>query len=225
MIEVVRKSVFALNDRAAENNRALLAEHGTVAVNIMGGDGCGKTALLECVLPLLRRQVRAGVIEGDIATTRDAERIAACGVPVVQILTEGGCHLTATLVEQGLRRLPLGELDVVLIENVGNPVCPANFDLGEQARVSVLSVTEGDDKPAKYPHLFQVADRVVISKTDLLGATDFDLERATREIKILNEGATIDRVTRKDPASAGSFADWLVGLADPLRVGSLRQPR
>lgn len=209
MIEVLRKSIFVRNDSAAEENRALLREKNVAAVNILGGDGCGKTALLECVIPILRSSLRLAVLEGDIATTRDAERIAACGVPVIQLLTEGGCHLTATLAGQGLRRLPLDELDLVIIENVGNPVCPANFDLGEHARVAVLSVSEGDDKPAKYPQLFQVADRIVISKIDLLAATDFDIDRATREIRAINPRAALDRTTRKNPSSAADFADWL----------------
>lgn len=209
-IEVLKRSLFAKNERAADANRAMLSEHGVLCINILGSPGCGKTALLEALIPLLPRTVRAAVLEGDLATTRDAERIGALGVPVIQLLTEGGCHLTATLVEQGLRRLPLDELDVVFIENVGNAVCPANFDLGEHARWSVLSVTEGDDKPAKYAHLFQVADVVVITKSDLLVSTDFDLGRAQAELRALVWDRPVLLTSRKDAASVCELRDWVL---------------
>ena len=209
-IDVLKRSLFQKNDHAAECNRALLDEHAIVAVNIMGGAGCGKTALLESIIPQLGAHVCVGVLEGDLATTKDADRIAALNVPVVQLLTEGGCHLTATLVEQGLKRLPLTDLDLVLIENVGNPVCPANFDLGEHFRMAVLSVTEGDDKPAKYPYLFKVANCVVITKMDLLDATDFDLEGAAATIQTLVPDAPIYTTSIKDRASGRTIVDWLL---------------
>lgn len=208
-IEVLRKSVFEKNEHAARLNRRLLDERGVVAVNIMGGAGCGKTTLLERVIPHLESQYAIAVLEGDLATTKDAARIAALGVPVIQLLTEGGCHLTATLVEQGLRRFPLDDIDLVLIENVGNPICPANFDLGEHHRLAVLSVTEGDDKPAKYPYLFKQADRVVITKMDMVAATDFDVNRAASTIRALDPNKVIYRMSSKDPASALPLADWL----------------
>ena len=208
-IEVLKKSIFAGNDRAAEENRQLLNAHQIVAINIMGGAGCGKTTLLELLIPELKADFSIAVLEGDLATTKDAARIAALDVPVVQLLTEGGCHLTATLVQQGLRRLPLGETDLVLIENVGNPICPANFDLGEHARIAVLSVTEGDDKPSKYPFLFKVAHLVVITKMDLIDVTDFDAERATADIHILHPDKPVIRVAATK-TGAGEVTEWLL---------------
>ncbi|MEK6643126.1 MAG: hydrogenase nickel incorporation protein HypB, partial [Planctomycetota bacterium] len=162
-IEVLR-NIFQRNDNAASENRVLLDQHGVTCINLLGGAGCGKTSLLEAVLPMLRKSLRVAVLEGDLATTRDAERIARLDVPVVQLLTDGGCHLNATLVRHALDRVPLANLDMVIIENVGNPICPANFDLGEHERISVLSVAEGDDKPVKYPLLFKNASLVVLTK-------------------------------------------------------------
>jgi len=215
-IEVLRKSLFERNLQAAEQNRRLLDDRGITAVNVLGGAGSGKTTLLEMLIPLLRPAISVGVLEGDLATTRDAERIAALGVPVVQLLTDGGCHLTATLVEQGLHRLPLDDLNCVIIENVGNPICPTNFDLGEHHRLTVLSVAEGDDKPTKYPHLFQVADAVVISKMDLLDRTNFDVSRASAFIRALNRAAPIFCTTCREPASMHPVADWFRSLQSSL---------
>ncbi len=211
-VEVLKKSLLESNENAAQLSRALLDEHGVVAVNIMGGAGCGKTTLLEHTIPQLASGLSVAVLEGDVATTKDADRIAALGVPVVQLLTEGGCHLTASLVEHGLRRLPLASLDLVLIENVGNPICPASFNLGEHRRLAVLSVTEGDDKPAKYPLLFKVADRVVITKTDLLEATDFDMDQAATDIRVWGADKPIDSTSAKEPSSMRPVAEWLRGL-------------
>ncbi|UCF33802.1 MAG: hydrogenase nickel incorporation protein HypB [Phycisphaerales bacterium] len=208
-IAVLKKSILAQNDRAAEQTRQLLNRHNVVAFNIMGGAGCGKTTLLERVIPVLKRDLRVAVLEGDLATTKDATRIDALGVPVVQLLTEGGCHLTATLVNEGLKNLALDELDLLLIENVGNPICPANFDLGEHERIAVLSVTEGDDKPAKYPFLFKIADLVVITKMDLIEVTDFDAEKATTDIHVLDPEKKVIRVAAIK-TGADEVAEWLL---------------
>lgn len=212
-IKIIMKSLVAANDQAAEQNRAKLDECATVAVNIMGGAGCGKTTFLEALIPRLADAgIRVGVIEGDLATTRDAERIAALEVPVVQVLTEGGCHLTASVVQQALGKLPLPELDLVLIENVGNPICPANFDLGERGRIAILSAAEGDDKPAKYPLLFKSADRVVITKLDLLSMVDFDVTRAEAFIRAFDSQKPIHRVNRVEPDSLDPIVEWLIDL-------------
>jgi len=210
--------VFQKNDQAAAENRARLHEHGIVCVNLLGGAGCGKTALLEAILPRLGETLRAGVLEGDLATTRDADRIAALNVPVVQLLTDGGCHLNATLVQHALDALPLADLDVVIIENVGNPICPTNFDLGEHLRVSMLSVAEGDDKPSKYGLLFGGMDAVVISKCDLLEHTDFNLLRAEEDIRRLNAGAAIFQTSRRDPRSTDAVAEWLAAACRRIRA-------
>ena len=211
-IEVLKRTLFQQNDRAAEENRTLLNGHQVTAVNIMGGAGCGKTTLLERVIPELRRTLSVAVLEGDLATTKDAARIGALDVPVVQLLTEGGCHLTATLVQQGLKRLPLGDIDLLLIENVGNPICPVNFDLGEHHRLSILSVTEGDDKPAKYPFLFKAADLVIITKLDLLDATDFSVERASADIHALDKDKVILTASSKESASTQPVVEWLAAV-------------
>jgi len=187
------------NESDAARIRALLAEHGVRSLNVMGGDGCGKTTLLEHLLPPLRDHLRCAVLEGDLYTTRDAERLAVLGVQVVQLETQGACHLDAALVQRGLDALPLADLDLVVMENVGNLVCPASFDLGETARLIVLSATEGHDKPAKYPLMFQRADAVVITKTDLLPHTNFDPAAAEADIRKVNPQAPIFKFSHQAP--------------------------
>ncbi|MCC7291966.1 MAG: hydrogenase nickel incorporation protein HypB [Phycisphaerales bacterium] len=216
-IEVIRKSVLAKNDRAADENREVLRRRGACMMNLLGGAGCGKTSLLERLLPRLAKDLRVGVLEGDLATTRDAERIAAVGAPVVQLLTEGGCHLTAALVRGGLERLPVDELDLIVVENVGNCVCPTNFDLGEHARLSMLSAAEGDDKPAKYAHLFQTADAVVISKMDLAEAARFNVDRAAQDIRVVNPHAPIFRTSFTLASSFEGLETWLRGCIAAAR--------
>lgn len=205
-IQVVRK-ILQHNDEAAGENRQHFNELGVTGINLLGGAGCGKTSLLEATLPRLKDELRLAVLEGDLATTRDAERIAALDVPVVQLLTDGGCHLTATLVQQGLQQCRLSELDLLIIENVGNPICPANFDLGEHFRVAVLSVAEGHDKPAKYPLLFKDADLVVLTKNDLLEHTDFDPAAAEREIKRLTPRTDVIRTSARTGLGIDTLAD------------------
>jgi hydrogenase nickel incorporation protein HypB len=174
----------------------------------MGAPGCGKTTLLEHMLPRLAERFRCAVLEGDLYTTRDAERIAALGAPVIQLETQGSCHLDAALVLRGLNELQLSDLDFVFVENVGNLVCPANFDLGETARLTVLSVTEGHDKPSKYPLLFSRADAVVFSKTDLLEHTNFDTAAAEADIRIFNTEAPLFMFNHREGLS-DQFATWL----------------
>lgn len=220
-IPIVGK-VLEKNDAAAEQNRARFNEHGLVCVNLLGGAGCGKTALLEAVLPQLKEELRIGVLEGDLTTTRDAERIAALDVPVVQLMTEGGCHLSAPHVQKALAKLPLNDIDLLIIENVGNPICPANFDLGEHARVALLSVTDGDDKPSKYPLLFRDARLVVLSKCDLLPLVRFNLEHVRTDLRRLNAHSTILTVSARNGHGLERFADWFRELAagPPAATGS-----
>lgn len=219
-IPIVRR-VLEKNDRAAAENRALFDRLGLTCVNVLGGAGCGKTALLEAVLPRLRHQpegdlparpLRSAVLEGDLTTTRDAERIAALDVPVVQLLTDGGCHLTAVHVGRALAELDLEALDLLIIENVGNPVCPANFDLGEHARLAVLSVPDGDDKPSKYPLLFRGADLVAITKCDLLPYLNFNLDRAVQDIRRINPLAPIVPMDTHTDRGVDRIAIWLERL-------------
>ncbi len=206
-IPIVRR-LLEQNSQAAGQNRARFDRVGTACVNVLGGAGSGKTALLEAVLPVLSG-MRVAVLEGDLATTRDAERIAAIGVPVVQLLTDGGCHLTAGHVERSLEALSLDETDLLLIENVGNPICPANFDLGEHARIAVLSVAEGDDKPSKYPLLFRDAKLVVITKIDLLPLVDFNIAQARIDIRRINPDCEILETSSRTGAGILRLAAWL----------------
>jgi len=197
------------NKANADEIRTLLGRHGVSLLNIMGSPGCGKTTLLEHLLPKLGERFRCAVLEGDLFTTRDSERIAALGTTVIQLETQGSCHLDAALVLRGLRELPLSDLRLVMVENVGNLVCPASFDLGETARLAVLSVTEGHDKPSKYPLLFTRADAVVISKTDLLEHTDFDTAAAERDIRKYNANVPVFTFNHRAGPSH-QFTDWLL---------------
>lgn len=170
----VVKNVLKANDAVAESNRERLTRAGVLAVNLTSAPGSGKTALLEKTVPLLAKELPAAVIVGDLQTTRDAERLERAGARTVQINTEGGCHLQATQVAEALDALDREGLGYLFIENVGNMVCPAGFDLGEHLRVAMLSTPEGPDKVAKYPTLFQPADGIVLNKIDLAGALGFD---------------------------------------------------
>lgn len=205
----VLRDILEANDRAADEVRATLVEARVTALNFIGGPGSGKTSLLEQVIPRLDSRLRVGVLEGDIETSRDAERIAALGVPVVQLLTGGGCHLEAAFVARGLTELGLGGLDLVLIENVGNIACPAEFDLGETAKVGVLSVAEGHDKPAKYPLLFHELSALVLGKIDLLPHTDFDMERFEADFRGLNAEAPLFPLSCRTGEGVGPFVEWL----------------
>ena len=176
MVKVVlAQKILHANEEVALKNKLLLKEKGIVMVNLISSPGAGKTTLLEKTLPLLKDKFGVGVIEGDIYTTQDAERIAQKGVEVVQINTEGACHLDAAMIREALDQLPIDKLDIIFVENVGNLVCPAEFDLGDDLKIVVSSVAEGMDKPAKYPLAFQKACANVITKIDLMPYTDFDL--------------------------------------------------
>ena len=188
------------------------------ALNLISAPGAGKTSLLERVIPRLNGR-RVAVLEGDIATTRDAERIDALGVPVVQLLTGGGCHLEATLVARGLAELSLDDLDVVFIENVGNIACPAEFDLGEAAKVGLLSVAEGHDKPAKYPLLFHEISALVLNKVDLLPYTDFDLRAFERDFRGINSSAPLFMVSCREGTGIDGFTGWIEDLAASRHSG------
>jgi hydrogenase nickel incorporation protein HypB len=210
-IEIVT-SVMQANDRLAEQNRRRFAAAGVCAIDLIGSPGAGKTSLLEVSIPKLSGEMRAGVLAGDIATTRDAERIAALGVPVVQITTEsfgGACHLEAGTVGQSLDKLDLDGLDVLFIENVGNLVCPAEFDIGHNARVVLLSVTEGEDKPLKYPLAFLEADLALITKTDLVPHLDVDLEALRRNVRKIHPRIELNMLSARSADGVGPWIDWV----------------
>ncbi len=205
----VDTDILASNDAAAQRNRELFGQHGIYVVNLMSGPGAGKTSLLERTIVGLKSRCRIAVIEGDLQTRQDADRIEVHGVPVVQINTGGACHLDARLIHRELQAFDLGNLDLLVIENVGNLVCPAEFDLGEQDKVMVLSVTEGDDKPAKYPVMFHEARAMLLNKIDLLPHVDFDLERAERAARGLNSNLEIFQVSAKTGAGIEAWLEWL----------------
>jgi hydrogenase nickel incorporation protein HypB len=203
--------VLARNNRLAERNRGWLAGRGIVALNLMSSPGAGKTTLLERTIRDLGGDLALSVIEGDQETTRDAERIRATGSPVVQINTGTGCHLDAVMLARGLEQLNPPMNSMVLIENVGNLVCPALFDLGEHARVVIVSVTEGEDKPIKYPHMFRESDVVVLSKIDLLPHVPFDLSAFLDHVRQVNPLARIVQVSALTGEGLAAWYDWVRG--------------
>jgi hydrogenase nickel incorporation protein HypB len=201
--------VLAKNDALAVRNRAWLAERGLFAVNLMSSPGSGKTTLLERTVQMLAGATPINVVEGDQETTFDAERIRAAGAPVLQVNTGAGCHLDAAMLASALRTLD-PRAGVVLIENVGNLVCPALFDLGEAARVVIMSVTEGADKPLKYPHIFGSATVVLLNKIDLLPYVDFDLQRFEHDVRLVNRNAPIVQVSATRGDGLDEWRAWIV---------------
>lgn len=225
--EVIER-VLRANDALAEEVRATLDRAGTLAVNVIGSPGSGKTALLEQTAALVHPRMRLGVIEGDVATARDAERIARCGVPAVQIETRlvgNACHLDANLVRTALARLPLADVQVLFIENVGNLVCPSAYDLGEHLRVIVASVPEGDDKPRKYPTTFERASAVVLNKVDLLPVTDFSLPAFIEGLRLVT-GAPVFPLSARTGEGLGAWLAWVEAQREVMRKagGTCRIP-
>ena len=213
------------NDQAAEHNREHFNSHGVVAVNLMSSPGAGKTALLETTIKMLGGELSLAVIEGDLETENDAERIRKHGVTAIQIATGSACHLDAHMVHDALHGLELDGLDVVFIENVGNLVCPASFDLGQHANVALLSVPEGDDKPAKYPVMFRTADMVMLSKSDLLPILDdFSPERAEKYLRNLASSAPMIHTSAKSRAGMEDWLDWLRQLIAEARLSHKQNP-
>jgi hydrogenase nickel incorporation protein HypB len=205
----MKARVLAKNDALAQRNRAWFAGREILALNLVSAPGAGKTSLLARTIVELRSELPLFVIEGDQATTNDAERIRAAGAPVIQVNTGTGCHLDAEMVARGLARLRPDPGAAVLIENVGNLVCPALFDLGEQSKVVIFSVTEGEDKPIKYPHMFRAASLVIINKIDLLPHLDFNLASASANLKRVNPRATMLRLSARTGQGMGDWYDWL----------------
>jgi hydrogenase nickel incorporation protein HypB len=208
----VVEQVMKANDQIAAQNQQTLDAHQTVAVNIMASPGAGKTSLLMRTVEALRGRLRIGAIEGDTASQVDADRVAAGGTPVVQINTGGGCRLDANMVRPALEQLPLDEIDLLLIENVGNLVCPAGMALGQHVDIVIASVPEGDDKPYKYPGIFTGVDAVVINKIDLLPYLEFDVAAFRALIAGLNPKARIFEVSCTTGQGFGEWTDWLSEL-------------
>jgi hydrogenase nickel incorporation protein HypB len=205
----LEEKVLARNDTLARQNRDWLRGRDILTLNLMSSPGAGKTTLLERTARDLAGELPIGVIEGDQETALDADRMRAAGCRVVQVNTGTGCHLDALMVREALTALDPPDGSVVVIENVGNLVCPALFDLGEAHRVVLASVTEGADKPVKYPHMFRTADLVLVSKTDLLPYLDFDLARCTADLGTISPGATVLPVSARAGDGIGRWYDWL----------------
>ena len=211
--KVVLENVLDANDTLARANRDMFDRAETYTINMMSSPGAGKTALLERTLERLRSQLRLGVLEGDVQTTLDADRLARFHIPLVQVNTDPGfggeCHLDANMVRSGLGELPLEDIDVLIIENVGNLVCPAEFRVGEDVRVMVYSVTEGEEKPLKYPLMFRSADLVLVNKVDLLEHLDFDLEQFLGNLDAVNPGVRPILTSARTGQGVDEWCDWL----------------
>ncbi len=206
----VYKDLMGENEKWAAQTRELLGARKLGMLNLIGAPGSGKTALLEAMIKQLGGRLRLAVLEGDVETTHDAERIAVLNVPVSQLLTSGACHLEAKLVHHALRDLPLDRLDLVVVENVGNLVCPAEFDIGEHAKIAVLSVAEGEDKPLKYPLLFRECKAVVLTKIDLLPHLTFDVDSCLNYIRQVNAAVPIFQVSARTGAGLSAWMDWVL---------------
>ncbi|MHB8901664.1 MAG: hydrogenase nickel incorporation protein HypB [Thermoguttaceae bacterium] len=206
---VAAKKILKANDQLAEENRRRWDAAGVYGINVVGSPGCGKTTFLEKLFATLGPGVKPAVIEGDIASSIDAERIDALGIPVVQINTDGACHLDATMVQAAAENFDLATVDVLMIENVGNLVCTAGFDLGEQLRIVLLSVPEGDDKIAKYPAIFRGSHALAITKIDLLPHFDFDVARVQGDMKALAPAAGVFEISAKMGTGMDQLAAWL----------------
>lgn len=209
--------VLKKNDRLAGVNRAWFAGREILALNVVSSPGAGKTTLLERTIRDLKLRNNLFVLEGDQATSADGERIRSAGAPCVQINTGTGCHLEADMVARGLEELSPTFGSIVLIENVGNLVCPALFDLGERSKVAILSVTEGEDKPLKYPHMFRAADLVLLNKIDLLPHLDFDLEKAIGNVMAANPRATIIRLSARTGEGLNLWYDWIRAQSNAVK--------
>ncbi|MTI59314.1 MAG: hydrogenase nickel incorporation protein HypB [Firmicutes bacterium] len=207
----VMKDLLADNKQVADSNRKLLSTNGIFTINLLGSPGAGKTTLLEKVIRNLKDELKIAVIEGDLYTTNDADRIAREGVEVIQLNTKSACHLEANMVREVISDLNLSGLELLFIENVGNLVCTASFDLGEDIKLTVLSVTEGSDKPIKYPLIFQNSEVVILNKMDLLKQTDFSKEQFYRDLTALQEDAKVFEVSCASNDGIRCFSDYLQG--------------
>jgi hydrogenase nickel incorporation protein HypB len=209
MIIDLNRKMMESNDTVAAGNRQKFRQHQVKVINLLGSPGAGKTSFLEATLAALTRNYKVGVIEGDLATALDAERIAKLGVPVVQINTKGGCHLDGAMIREVLSQFDLASLELLVIENVGNLVCPSTFDLGEDHKVVVLSVAEGGDKPVKYPRTFLEASAVIINKIDLLPFTDVDLEALKNDLLSINPNLELFPVSCREKQGLTPWYEWL----------------
>jgi hydrogenase nickel incorporation protein HypB len=208
-VVTVERKILKKNDEFANENRKVFKDKNIFAINLLSSPGSGKTSLLEQTLTKLSKSQNIAVVEGDVQTDNDAQRIAKLNIPVVQIITNGGCHLEAKLVQDAFPNFDLDNLDLFVVENVGNLVCPANYDLGEDKKVVLVSTTEGDDKPLKYPAMFRVADIVIINKVDLLEYVDFDVETVKKNALQINPKLKFYETSCKTGSGLDEWLSWL----------------
>jgi len=221
----IEQKILKKNNELAEENRQRFDAHNVFVVTLVSSPGSGKTCLLEQSLALLREHLRVAVIEGDVQTNRDAQRIAALDVPVVQIVTSGTCHLEARMIQDALQQLDLDQVDLLFIENVGNLVCPASYDLGEHLRVVVMSVTEGEDKPIKYPAMFRKSQVLVMNKVDLLPFLAYNLEEAREFALRVNPSLRIFETSCTTGRGIKEWTEWLMLSARTYRSGIIESSR
>jgi hydrogenase nickel incorporation protein HypB len=209
----IAQNILAANDTIAQEIQQSLAARGIRTLNIMSSPGAGKTTLLEKTIERLHGQLCIGVIEGDIETSADAERMEAAGAETVQINTRGACHLEAHMIRDALAQIDLARIDLLVIENIGNLVCPSAWNLGEDTRVVIVSTTEGDDKPAKYPQMFAASEVMIVNKLDLLPYVDYDMEKVKRHALAINPHLRIFELSCRTGVGLDSWCDWLIGFA------------
>jgi len=214
----IAQNILAANDTIAGEIQQNLSAHGIRTLNIMSSPGAGKTTLLERTIERLRGRLSIGVIEGDVETTADAERIEAAGAQTVQINTRGACHLEAHMIRDALAQIEVASLDLLVIENIGNLVCPAAWNLGEDTRVVVVSTTEGDDKPAKYPQMFAASEVMVVNKLDLLPYVDYDLQKVKRQALAINPHLRIFELSCRTGEGLDTWCEWLITVVKGVRV-------
>ena len=208
----IAQNILAVNDTIAREIQQSLSAHGIRTINVMSSPGAGKTTLLEQTIERLRGQLSIGVIEGDVETSADAERIEAVGAETVQINTRGACHLEAHMIRDALAEIDLANINMLVIENIGNLVCPAAWDLGEDVRIVVVSTTEGDDKPAKYPQMFAISQVMVVNKLDLLPYVDYDLQKVKRQALTINPHLRIFEVSCRTGEGLDAWCEWLLAF-------------
>ncbi len=209
----IERKVLEKNDELARQNRELFERNGIFVINLVSSPGSGKTSLLEKTLEHLNGKIRVAVIEGDVQTDLDAQRVAKFGVPVVQIVTNGGCHLEARLVQDALGKMELEGTDLLVIENVGNLVCPAGYDLGEAMKIVIASTTEGDDKPLKYPAMFRNASVLIINKVDLVPYLNFNLDELRKNALRINPNLTVFETSCTTGSGIREWSEWLLARA------------
>ncbi|HET6351594.1 MAG TPA: hydrogenase nickel incorporation protein HypB [Coriobacteriia bacterium] len=221
----VSKPILDLNERLAAENRARFDASGVFVLDLMASPGAGKTSTILATIAALREKYGIAVIEGDIASKVDAEKVKAHGIPAVQINTGGACHLESDMIKRAVDALDLSTLDLIIVENVGNLVCPTEFYLGEHAKVMILSVPEGHDKPYKYPNIFQISEAVILNKVDTMPVFDFDEAEFTGVVKQLNPKAPIFKIAATRGEGVDAWAEWLAERIEVVRAAAGKEPR